>query len=260
VFSPDGRRIASAAQDHTIKLWDAETGEEIFTLRGHTAGVLGVAFSPDGNRIASASSDISAKIWDAMPPTPETFRRRRALVLVKPLFQRLLLKDDVIAHLRGHATLDESIRKDALAVAASWKEDALGLNNTSWAIVKSAGRSRADYDRALRLIEAACRLTPENGSFLNTLGIAQYRVGRYDEAQNTLTRSDRLNATASQGSLPHDLAFLAMAQHRLGRRVEALATLARLRAVMEKLQWKGDAEAQSFLREAECLIGGTLAR
>ena len=56
VFSPDGQRIASASGDSTIKLWDAVTGEDVFTLRGHR-GVLDVAYSPDGQQIASAGTD-----------------------------------------------------------------------------------------------------------------------------------------------------------------------------------------------------------
>src|SRR5262249_33377305 len=38
-FSPDGLRIATTGGDRTIKLWDPATGREMFTLRGHTAGV-----------------------------------------------------------------------------------------------------------------------------------------------------------------------------------------------------------------------------
>jgi WD40 repeat protein len=254
-FRPDGRRIVSGAADNTIKLWDAQTGEEIFTLRGHVANVLGVALSPDGNRIASASTDFTVKIWDALLPDPETLHKRRAAGLVARLFPELLLKEDVVARLRGDVALSEPIRAAALAFGASWHEDPRRLNNASWAIVKSSGRSREDYLRALRYIEAACRIEPESGNFLNTLGVAQYRVRRDEAALATLTRSDRVNAAASQGSIPQDLAFLAMAQYRLGHRDLALAALTRLRDVMKKPRWSTDQEAQSFLREADALIG-----
>ncbi len=64
-FSPDGRRIASASRDQTVKVWDAGSGQVALTLKGHTDGVHGVAFSPDGRRIASAGWDQTVKVWDA---------------------------------------------------------------------------------------------------------------------------------------------------------------------------------------------------
>ena len=64
-FSPDGSRIASAGWDKTVKVWDAATGQETLTLRGHTDWVYSVAFSPDGSRLASASEDKTVKVWDA---------------------------------------------------------------------------------------------------------------------------------------------------------------------------------------------------
>jgi WD40 repeat protein/tRNA A-37 threonylcarbamoyl transferase component Bud32 len=64
-FSPDGRRLASARYDGAIQVWDAATGKETLTLRGHSSGVRGVAFSPDGRRIAAADEDRTVKVWDA---------------------------------------------------------------------------------------------------------------------------------------------------------------------------------------------------
>ena len=64
-FSPDGKRIATASQDKTAKVWDAATGELLLTLTGHTESVNGIVYSPDGKRIATSSDDHTAKVWDA---------------------------------------------------------------------------------------------------------------------------------------------------------------------------------------------------
>ena len=64
-FSPDGKRIVSGCFDSTLKVWDAETGQELLTLKGHSDWVRSVSFSPDGKRIVSGSDDNTLKVWDA---------------------------------------------------------------------------------------------------------------------------------------------------------------------------------------------------
>ena len=65
-FSPDGRHIVSGSEDHTIRLWDAQTGTQVGNcLQGHTDIVNSVAFSPDGRHIVSGSSDCTIQCWDA---------------------------------------------------------------------------------------------------------------------------------------------------------------------------------------------------
>jgi len=61
-FSPDGKLIATGFV--TITIWDAATGTEIRTLKGHEAAVMSLEFSPDGERIISGSMDGLVKVWD----------------------------------------------------------------------------------------------------------------------------------------------------------------------------------------------------
>jgi WD40 repeat protein/nucleoside phosphorylase len=64
-FSLNGRMLASASEDNTVRLWDVGTGALRHTLQDHSNSVYSVAFSPDGRLLASGSADNTVRLWDA---------------------------------------------------------------------------------------------------------------------------------------------------------------------------------------------------
>jgi eukaryotic-like serine/threonine-protein kinase len=67
-FSPDGKGLASASEDHTVKVWDVTTGREALTFRGHPDKVVSVAFHPRNQEVASAgggrNGPAEVLLWD----------------------------------------------------------------------------------------------------------------------------------------------------------------------------------------------------
>ena len=62
-FSPDGKRIVTASDDKTARVWDI-SGKLLAELKGHTGEVWSPSFSPDGQRIVTVSEDKTARVWD----------------------------------------------------------------------------------------------------------------------------------------------------------------------------------------------------
>ncbi|HEY1188050.1 MAG TPA: protein kinase, partial [Gemmata sp.] len=72
-FSPDGSKVVTGSydpeplrdQDMTACVWDAATGKQLATLKGHARGVMTVSFNRDGSQVVTAGEDGTARVWDA---------------------------------------------------------------------------------------------------------------------------------------------------------------------------------------------------
>ncbi len=262
-YNRDGRTLAAGCDDGTVKVWDTTSmTSELQILREARTAVEYLFTKP------STTADVRSRIRQDETMTAEV--RAHALALaesgsasalthqaehqVNMLYAKLMFRSEVLASLRDDSTLSDPVRRQALALAQQVPENPRNLDRESWEVVRAPGAGAAAYDRALRQAEAACRLVPDDGNYLNTLGATQYRAGKYREAVATLTRSGSLNAAVHDGPLPEDLAFLALAQYRLGQTAHARATLGGLRQAMKNPKWaEYDEEAQSIAREAETI-------
>jgi tetratricopeptide (TPR) repeat protein len=197
------------------------------------------------------------RVWEASPVPAEVSRRRALVSDVHALFTELLWREQVLAALRKDPTLNQADREFAIQVAQTHSEDAHAWEEAAWAVVKSRDAGTDAYREARRRAEAAVRLVPGDGNMLLTLGAAQYRLGDYANALDTLEHAEKLIEPDSLR--PSILTFLALAHYQLGHKEQAQATLGRLQKAMKQPKWTRNADAQSYLREAEELIGGKAA-
>jgi WD40 repeat protein len=65
-WSADGVYVASTSYDQTVQVWNAQTGQVVFTHAASKGGV--VAWSPDGTRLVFASNDTTFQVWDVQAP------------------------------------------------------------------------------------------------------------------------------------------------------------------------------------------------
>ena len=236
-------------------MWDLATGQERLTLKGHSVTINYAGFSPDGNRILSGSAaDRTLKVWDARPWTIEQRVARQAADVVRDAWQRDFTKDTVRQHIRTDPGLDQAVRQKAVQLVESLNgPTAAELNNVSWHAVRQMRSTPGRHQQALRQVQAAMALEPNNVMFRNTLGVALYRTGDYHGAVSTLTQNEIHIRTLGRES-PEDSVFLAMALFRIGKTEAAKKRMEQLRTVAKQPQWARNAEFLGFLKEAEAVV------
>jgi tetratricopeptide (TPR) repeat protein len=225
-------------------------------------------------QLANRARSFSIVIWGSPDVSPAVLRKQEMLAKVNALFGWHLLRSDVIASLRKDVKLNATDREFAIEVARTHSEDQEKLNEAAWQTARVPGRTEEEYQLALRQAEAAVQGSPNMGYYLCTMGVAQYRLGRFTDALTTLSEAKEL----SLANLTPILAFLAMACHQraddVGKlkgetsgltalattyyqrflRKEAQAILARLREIVSNEPVATKDQATRLLCEAEELL------
>jgi tetratricopeptide (TPR) repeat protein len=165
--------------------------------RGHALSRL--------NRLEEALADFSAA--SARHPLDVHLRACRGVCLL-----------DLEQSASALDQLEPAFRADPETVRANINLNRK-VNRLAWNLATGA-EPRRDLVLAARLAALAVALSPEEQTSLNTLGVALYRAGRFDQAIETLGKSLKAGRGHFDG---FDLFFLAMAHHRLGHDVEARA-------------------------------------
>jgi hypothetical protein len=165
---------------------------------------------------------------------------------------------NLIGGIKTSTDLD-TIQKQALAEFAAaylqWPPE--DTNALAWEIVADPGRSPDDHLLAYFGLGPAMQQNPQDAGSLNTMAMAEYRVGLYTDAQESAERSEA-SARDAKGPLPHNIAIIAMSQHQTGQTEAAVETMRKLEEVMKQPKWNADQAAIALSDEAKKVLASPI--
>ena len=170
------------------------------------------------------------------------------------LVGQALFVDEAVDRISSDKQLTEEVRNRVREIAETATENHASLNNASWKVVRSTDVEPAACQRALRQVSRALELRPNTGSYVNTLGVAQYRVGDFKGVITTLRKSMELNHKRSSQPVISDLVFVAMSHYQLGNSEQATEAVKVARRFILLAKLKADSEDAVFAREMEALF------
>jgi eukaryotic-like serine/threonine-protein kinase len=267
LFSPDGKHLITREDKWNVILRNAENMEALFPLP-HREPVDRCFFCSGGSRVVTSTIDGSLSIW---PVDPVEFAKdgksrdfildemeqfglwdeveQKVLADVESKFENLITTEAVKIALKREQKTEEE-RRAAFRVVSKYRDRPELLDRQSRDLLERPGAGGKEYERALDLAEAVCRLAPGEERYRRTLGNALFRTGNFERSLENLAPLGRTGEPD-----PPVSAMIAMALHHLGRPEEAGIALEKLRILMTDARFAEDKRAVACLREAEMTIG-----
>jgi tetratricopeptide (TPR) repeat protein len=194
----------------------------------------------DALRKTGAQDKAMAAYQEAITACKEIIRRKPELPLGYVKWGEAVV---------GMGAPNEAVTAWEQAVQLGAKHAAVA-NDIAWFLATTPHTSIPHPEKAVELAQKAVALEPQNGSIRNTLGVAYYRMGQWQEAVVTLKKAMQLRSGGDSG----DWFFLAMAQQQLGDAVAARKWYDRAVQWMDKNRPQ-DEELRHFRAEAAALLG-----
>jgi WD40 repeat protein len=269
-FSADGKQLVCCGKlvgegDRPVVVWDARelTPELQDEREAYNRVASALARRQPGDNLADLLKG-DALLPDALRPRilalAAAFDKARlqdeAERIVVELFRKALLPIEAQQALCFNRALSAPLRLEAMTLAARYQPSPYIYSYASRQVACEPGKTASAYERAFEQAELACRESPDQGSFHVILGMALYRLGKYQEALKALDEAELLLSQHGEGPTPACLAFQAMAQRGLKQPGKARATLKRLRRTMQEPRWQTKVHVQRFLVEAAEAVEG----
>ena len=259
-----GDRLWGASQDSKLLLWDESPSAELGALRQEIASfstggsvALSLGFSPDASRVVLACVGATVT-WDIARPNEDLARDRslwaRAANIVRANLNGARRLSELERRIQADPRIAQADKDPALTLARAVGIYAPRLNSDAWGICVRTSDTPESYALGLDIARGAAEVDPEDWRILNTLALAAYRAGAFEESKAAAAKAEANAVAEGSGSHASNWAILALAAHALHQPAEADAALRHARELLTDLTPSRGA-TQALVDEAARTLG-----